>query len=101
MSTAWRPAVASQHRTRAIDTPSVTVTNRAARPRLANGALAPLLLEHMNRYPDRNFSPYDLAKALGRSHGAIRTRLLALANSGEVVRTRIRPARFRIARPTL
>jgi hypothetical protein len=101
MSTARRPAVTAHHRTRAIDTPSATATHRADRPRLADGALAPLLLDHMNTYPDRDFSPYDLAKALGRSHGAIRTRLLALADTGEVVRTRIRPARFRIARPTL
>ncbi|MGI5185478.1 hypothetical protein ACQEVZ_55470 [Dactylosporangium sp. CA-152071] len=78
----------------------MTGTNRDGRPRLADGALAPLLLDHMNTYAGRDFSPYDLAKALGRSHGAIRTRLLALADTGEVVRTRIRPARFRTARPT-
>lgn len=77
----------------------MTATNRDGRPRLADGALAPLLLDHMNTYPG-DFSPYDLAKALGHSHGAIRTRLLALADTGEVVRTRIRPARFRIARTT-
>lgn len=79
----------------------MTATNRDGRPRLADGALAPLLLAHLNTYPGQDFSPYDLAKALGHSHGAIRTRLLALADTDEVVRTRIRPARFRIARPTL
>lgn len=83
----------------AIDTPSGAATNRAKQPRLVAGVLAPLLLDHMSTYPDRDFSPYDLAKALGRSHGAIRTRLLALAGTGEVVRTHIRPARFQIARP--
>jgi hypothetical protein len=101
MSIARRRSVAPHHRTRTTDTPSGTAANHADRPRLADGALAPLLLDHMNTYPDRDFSPYDLGKVLGRSHGAIRTRLLALANSGDVVRTRIRPARFRIARPTL
>ena len=101
MSTAPRPALAPSHRTGALDPPTAAATTaRAGRPRLADGTLAPLLLDHMNTYPDRDFSPYDLAKALGRSHGAIRTRLLALADTGEVVRTRIRPARFQIAHPT-
>ena len=76
----------------------MTAINRDGRMRLADGELAPLLLEHMNTHPGRDFTPYDLAKVLGRSHGAIRTRLLALADTGDVVRTCIRPARFRIAR---
>ena len=79
----------------------MTATNRDDRPCLPDGALAPLLLDHMNTHPGRDFSPYDLAKVLRRSHGAIRTRLLALAASGQVIRTRTRPARFRIALPTL
>jgi hypothetical protein len=78
----------------------VTATNRNGRMRLADGELAALLLAHLDTYPGRDFSPYDLAKALGHSHGAIRTRLLALADTGEVIRTRVQPARFRIARTT-
>lgn len=101
MSTARRRSVTRHHRALTIDTRSGTATHGAGRPRLAYRGLAPLLLDHMNTYPDRDFSPYDLGKVLGRSHGAIRTRLLKLADTGEVVRTRIRPARFRIAHPTL
>jgi DNA-binding GntR family transcriptional regulator len=78
----------------------VTATNRNSRPRLAYRGLASLLLDHLNTYPGQDFSPYDLAKVLGRSHGAIRTRLLTLADAGQVIRSRTRPARFRIARPT-
>jgi hypothetical protein len=78
----------------------VTTPNRDGRVRLADGVLAALLLDHLRAYPAQDFSPYDLAKVLGHSHGAIRTRLLTLADTGTVVRTRIRPARFQIARTT-
>lgn len=78
----------------------MTSANRAHQGPLAAGELAQLLLDHLNAHPGRDFTPYDLAKVLGRSHGAVRTRLLALADTGDVVRTRIRPARFRIAHRT-
>ncbi|MDT4993892.1 MAG: hypothetical protein QOH97_3784, partial [Actinoplanes sp.] len=40
----------------------MTATNRNGRMRLADGELAALLLAHLNTYPGRDFSPYDLAK---------------------------------------
>jgi hypothetical protein len=71
--------------------------NRNGTVRLAAGQLTVLVLDHMRTYQRRDFSPYELAKVLGRSHGTIRRTLLRLAETGTVVRTRQRPARFRIA----
>ncbi|MGX7672983.1 hypothetical protein [Plantactinospora sp. DSM 117369] len=69
---------------------------RPEQPRLADGQLTALVLEHMRARPRLDFSPYELAKVLGRSHGTIRRTLLRLAETGTVTRTRQRPARFRI-----
>ncbi|MGI5213318.1 hypothetical protein [Plantactinospora sp. CA-290183] len=70
--------------------------NRNGQRRLAYGQLTALVLKHMHTRPHLDFSPYELAKALGRSHGTIRRTLLRLAETGTVTRTRQRPARFRI-----
>ncbi len=64
--------------------------------RLPDGQLAPLLLQHLRAHPDLDFSPYELAKVLHRSHGTIRRHLLHLAAVGVVTRTTVRPARFQI-----
>jgi hypothetical protein len=64
--------------------------------RLPDGQLAPLLLQHMRAHPDLDFSPYELAKVLHRSHGTISRHLLHLAAAGVVTRTTARPARFQI-----
>lgn len=76
-----RPAVAANH---------------DGTTRLPDGQLAVLVLAHLRAHPDADFSPYELAKMLRRSHGSIRTRLLALTASGQVMRTRTRPARFQL-----
>jgi predicted transcriptional regulator len=55
-----------------------------------------LLLQHMRAHPDLDFSPYELAKVLHRSHGTVRRHLLHLAAAGVVTRTTVRPARFQI-----
>lgn len=64
------------------------------RPRLRYGQLKPLILAHLRTYPHLAFTPWELAKVLGRSHGAIRRMLLRLAATGEVDQTCHRPARF-------
>jgi hypothetical protein len=64
--------------------------------RLPDGQLAPLLLQHLRAHPDLDFSPYELAKVLHRSHGTIRRHLLHLAAAAVVTRTTARPARFQI-----
>jgi DNA-binding GntR family transcriptional regulator len=71
------------------------VRNRNGGPRLAAGQLTALVLRHMRAHPDLDFSPYELAKVLGRSHGTIRRTLVRLAQVGTVTRTQQRPARFR------
>jgi hypothetical protein len=76
--------------------PPPNAVNRDGRPRLPYGHLAPLVLAQLHRFPHTDFSPYDLAKVLHRSHGSIRQRLLKLADAGIVTRTSVRPARFQI-----
>jgi len=70
--------------------------SRSGGARLPDGQLAPLLLRHMRAHPDLDFSPFELAKVLHRSHGTIRRHLLHLAAAGVVTRTTARPARFQI-----
>lgn len=77
--------------------PHPTVKGRESTPRLPNGHLIRLVLEHLRKHPHLDFSPYEVAKVLGRSHGTIRRILFTLAASGQVVQTSARPARFRAA----
>lgn len=69
-------------------------SNPVPPPRLGYGQLAPLILTHLRNYPDKDFTPYDLAKVLGHSHGAIRRQLKRLVVDGAVAETSQRPARF-------
>lgn len=71
-----------------------TTTLSTVRPRLPYGQLKPLVLTHLRTHPHLAFTPWELAKVLGRSHGTIRRILLRLAESGEVDQTNKRPARF-------
>ena len=94
MSTARRPAVAPHHRTRAIDTPAGTATHRADRPRLADGALAPLLLGR--RFDDVIFRLDIAAKDLTLAAKGVQDRLLS-AVDGRTGRARD-PALDQLAR---
>ncbi|WP_203708512.1 hypothetical protein [Asanoa iriomotensis] len=71
-----------------------TTATSTTRPRLPYGQLKPLILTHLRTYPHLAFTPWELAKVLGRSHGTIRRILLRLAETGEVDQTSQRPARF-------
>ena len=73
----------------------MTAHNANGTPRLVAGQLTALVLDHLHAHPQLDFSPYELAKVLGRSHGTIRRTLLHLADHGAVTRTQQRPARFR------
>lgn len=66
----------------------------AHRQRLPYGQLAPLILAHLRTYPHLAFTPWELAKVLGHSHGTIRRTLLRLAASGVVTQTSHQPATF-------
>jgi predicted ArsR family transcriptional regulator len=69
----------------------VTASGRARR---ADGQVEQLVLAHLRAHPQLDFSPYELAKVLGLSHGTVRRHLLRLAASGLVRQTARKPARF-------
>jgi len=69
----------------------VTTSRTARRP---DGQIPLLVLTHLTAYPQQDFSPYELARALHASHGTVRRHLLRLAVTGRVRRVQIRPARF-------
>jgi len=82
------------HRTRRAPGP---LAYRAPRPpRLAPGELRALVLAHLHAHPQLDFTPRDLARVLGRSHGAIRTVCQQLVDEGLARRTAT-PARFQAA----
>jgi DNA-binding transcriptional ArsR family regulator len=54
------------------------------------------VLAHLRAHPDLEFSPHELARVVGASHGTVRRHLLRLAEQGQVRRTRHTPARFQI-----
>jgi DNA-binding MarR family transcriptional regulator len=68
------------------------------RPRLAPGELRALVLAHLQRYPQLDFTPKELARVLDRSHGAIRAACAQLVDEGLARRTGT-PARFQAALP--
>ena len=67
-------------------------------PRLAPGELRALVLTHLHSYPELDFSPRELSRVLGRSHGAIRTVCAQLVEEGLARRTGT-PARFQAITP--
>lgn len=69
---------------------------RAGPAHRTHGQIATLILAHLRAYPCLEFSPYDLARVLGVSHGTARRHLLTLAEQGQVHRTQHAPARFQI-----
>lgn len=72
------------------------------RVRLAPGQLRRLVLEHLRRYPELDFSPTDLARAVGRpgSRGAVINACQQLTTQGLATRTQDQPQRYRATPPT-
>lgn len=66
--------------------------------RLARGELAGLVVEFLTASPAEAVGPVAVAKALGRSSGAVANALVRLANAGTVVRVGDQPRRYRLAR---
>ena len=84
------------HRTRRAPGP---LAYRAARPpRLAPGELRALVLAHLRTYPQLDFTPRELSRVLGRSHGAIRAVCARLVEEGLARRTAT-PARYQATTP--
>lgn len=67
----------------------------ANRQRLPYGQLAPLVLAHLRAHPEASFTPWELARVLGRSHATIRRILVRLTAAGIVDQTSEHPACFR------
>ncbi|WP_067460697.1 MarR family transcriptional regulator [Actinomadura macra] len=76
-----------------------TRTARATGDRSAPSPLRPLVAGHLSTYPDKEFTPGEIAKVLDRSSGAIANALDTLVGCGEAVLTCERPRRFRAANP--
>lgn len=68
-----------------------------ASERLAPGALGALVREYLAARPGQSFGPSGIAKALGRSAGAVSNALSTMAAAGEVQLVAERPRRYRIA----
>ncbi|MBD2896210.1 hypothetical protein amrb99_51540 [Actinomadura sp. RB99] len=86
--------------TRATTTGTGTRTARAAGDRSAPSPLRPLVVQHLNAFPELEFTPGEIAKVLDRSSGAVANALDTLVGHGEAVLTCERPRRFRAANPT-
>jgi DNA-binding IclR family transcriptional regulator len=65
------------------------------RRRLPYGQLTPLITAHLRAHPDLAFTPWELARVLGHSHGTIRRILVRLTAAGAVAQTSDQPTRFR------
>jgi len=84
------------HRTRRAPGP---LACRAPRPpRLAPSELRALVLAHLRTYPRLDFTPQELSRVRGRSHGAIRVVCGQLVEEGLARRTGT-PARYRATTP--
>ncbi len=64
--------------------------------RLAPGKLQEQVLAYLREHAGQELSPSHIAKALGRSSGAVGNGLESLANDGEVQKTQDHPRRFMI-----
>ena len=70
-------------------------TRSGRRRRLPYGQLKPLVVAHLAAYPQTSFTPWELGRVLGHSHGTIRRILVRLTAAGAVDQTSWQPARFR------
>ena len=77
--------------------PSTTLRPAPPRPALARGELRALVLAHLRKFPELEFTPGELAKALRRptSRGAIMKICNKLVGDGLAIRTQQRPQRYR------
>lgn len=62
--------------------------------RLGKGQLRALVLAHLQAHPHEETSPTAVAKALGRSAGAVGNALDKLAADGTITQTRVAPRRY-------
>lgn len=61
------------------------------------GGLRELVHAHLVEFPDKEFTPYEIGRALDRSSGAVANALDRLISLGDAVLTTERPRRFALA----
>ncbi|MEV4362693.1 hypothetical protein [Nonomuraea sp. NPDC049625] len=61
------------------------------------GALRDMVHAHLIEFPDKDFTPYEIGRALDRSSGAVANALDRLISLGDAVLTCERPRRFALA----
>jgi len=72
--------------------------NQPSSPRLGNGALRDLVRRYLAERPGQEFTPHQIAKALGgRSAGAVSNALTSKAVQHDIIQTSTRPRRHMIA----
>jgi hypothetical protein len=92
------PAESTASEQRAQPAAGTDPTDAATSARLRPGALRGLVLAHLTEQPGQELTPTAVAKALGRSAGAVANALATLAATGEVVQASGPPRRYAIAR---
>ena len=78
-------------------TPGPARTNSSGSVRLGSGALHGMVEDFLREHPDGEHGPVAVAKAVGRSSGAVANALERMVSSGWAVRTSDKPKRYRIA----
>ena len=95
---------AAQDRSTAPPTPTAEAADpeqsRRESGRLGAGELRRLVLAFLADRPGQALSPTVIAKALGRSAGAVGNALTVLAGQGAVVQTQVKPRRYTLAQQT-
>jgi DNA-binding MarR family transcriptional regulator len=98
------PAAATQDRSTASPAPTAEAgdpeQSRRESGRLGAGELRRLVLACLADHPGQALSPTVIAKALGRSAGAVSNALTVLAGQGAVVQTQVKPRRYTLAQQT-
>ncbi|WP_067902655.1 hypothetical protein [Nocardia vaccinii] len=85
----------------ATDTPDSGADAAAAQQespeRLAPGALRGQVEDHLRDAPEKEFTPHEIGKSLGRSSGAVHNALLRLTTLGTARKVSDRPKKFALA----
>ena len=77
-------------------TPEPARTNSSGSLRLGSGALHGMVEDFLREHPDVEHGPVAVARAVGRSSGAVANALERMVSSGWAVRTSDKPKRYRI-----
>jgi hypothetical protein len=68
--------------------------------KLLPGQLQSLVLDHVQRHPDQDWSPGQVGKALDRSTGAVGNALETFVSRGLLTRTSASPRRYQVIKAT-